>query len=100
MSLGGRERAAKLLRGAAALIVERGWTQGQAEDRAGRLCPIGAMNIFGEEYPLPMGYPLACDSMWVETGMRIPNWNDQPDMTKEEVVETMLRVADKLVYES
>lgn len=36
---------AEVLRRARSLLEERGWTQRELEDRAGRICAVGALNV-------------------------------------------------------
>jgi hypothetical protein len=95
-------RARERIRKAANLIETRGWTQHvMARDAAGKptarfndplaasYCTLGAINAVGG----------GIEEVWLlerETGIRdIPNWNDDPERTKEDVVAVLRKVANR-----
>ena len=95
-------RTAKILRDAASLIEEKGWTQNAfARDAEGNLVPSwsGAATCYCASGALRAVAPLADqradarrvlrDQFATPGGDRsIPNWNDHPDQTAENVVAT------------
>lgn len=74
-----------LLQEARALI-ERGWCQGEFQIEE-QYCVIGAIETAREKYSARTGIT-AQKVLWLHSGggCSLPNWNDQPGRTKEEVL--------------
>jgi hypothetical protein len=74
--------ARRILLGAAEIIEQRGWCQGDFQDGNGRVCMLGAISI--SSVSSPMG---EAGNAIVLLGLKsVTQWNDTPGRTKEEVV--------------
>ena len=87
--------ASRLLLRAAALIEERGWCQG-AYFSGERLCAMGALHMasggrIGDAFTAVGS--VAIERLWKKLPTVIPDWNDRPGRTKEEVVAKLRAVA-------
>lgn len=99
----------------AAEIVDRGWTQGEfARDDKGDYCSAldefaachctaGAMSraradLYGightSDHDSYQHYREAHHRVEKELGVPIPNWNDKPERTKEQVVSALTKIAN------
>lgn len=105
-----------ILRRAAEVLGEKGWTQGQSMDNEGRMCAVGAIRYAGHE--------MLGGSMWghrfdeagaavdvffahLNSGLKpqhivpgdvpisIPEWNDNPERTAEDVILELKRAASE-----
>lgn len=84
-------KASDFLKGAAELLVTKGWCQGDYSDGAGRSCALGAMSFATRNARgrTPLWSEL-CD--WLRLGAGtdcIPTWNDTPGRSAEEVIRAM-----------
>jgi hypothetical protein len=92
------------LRTAADLLDERGWLQGAAVHRDGRLCAWRAIRLaVGEPIGSPMVTRLAprrnraLEALYRHLGHQgIIDWNDTPGRTADEVKATLRGAAEKL----
>ena len=83
----------RLLLDAANAIEQRGWVQGElCNDKTGAVCTVGALNVaaFGVAFPtgVECHYYLYAVTNFCKTHRirYIPDWNDEGDRTKEQVV--------------
>ena len=113
--------AAQVLEKAAAVIEERGWTQGTNQDNNGRLCVFGGLAVaLGDDpddnYDKPWAGPKATGlrraivgGMLEELGRRVDadtnleaagelstSWNDRSGQTSHKVTTTMRSAAQRL----
>jgi hypothetical protein len=89
----------EVLRTAARLIEIRGWVQGTSETTKGMICASHA--IYVAAYMVSGGNPglhdEACLRVCTHLGITsLPAWNDNHARTKQEVIGTLLLVADKV----
>lgn len=88
---------AQILRDAAELIRTRGWCQGEYEID-GCLCIFGAVHVALGREPDGIGFTTAdrqiADALRSATGVVIvPDWNDAPGRTAEQVIAAIERAA-------
>lgn len=86
-------RVDEVLEAGAEYIVEKGWNQGKAyaEGLGTAACVVGAMDVVaGCQWQAAYEYLLGHLG-----GMSVTAWNDRPDRTKEEVIETMREAAQR-----
>lgn len=82
---------ADVLDAAADLLESDGWIQGEEQTEHGR-CVVGALvGSVGEEASLRT-FCAAHDLLAVRVGP-VPLWNDEPERTADEVIETLRKVA-------
>lgn len=81
---------AERLRRAAQIIRERGWCQGEIEDRRGRVCLINAMAL------ADVNTPTAQDRVKAATGNPtwLHEWNNARGRTAAEVIDALERAAN------
>jgi hypothetical protein len=97
------EQVRKDAKAAGDYIREHGWMQGWYIDGLGRCCMLGARNaaICGEPRPanfvdydqVRRAQELRSAMMKVIGTQRLPDWNDTPGRTKEEVLAVFDRIA-------
>lgn len=90
-----------VLRGAAQLLKEEGWTQHAFLDAHGRMCVTGAINRAANGGALYVGAEdnvgsAAWRALADKLGCRVTDWNDTPGRTAEEVISTLESLADDL----
>lgn len=90
----------QVLRKAAKIIEKRGWIQKKLVDDEGRVCAVGALTCVAKEDFISRGTATTklIEHLNAGKGMNligIPYWNDQPGRTKQEVIATLLEVANK-----
>lgn len=88
---------------AAEIVRERGLCQGQMVDKQQRVCAMGAMSIAMSglcDHRWMNLYIMATNAVIEELARRkqinlggIPDWNDQPGRTKEEVIDVLTAAA-------
>lgn len=103
--------AKNIITKAAELLQEKGWSQDAfARNESGDIvcycdtsavsfCTIGSLRkavyvLGGSWFAEP--YADARTEVMQEIGMTIPEWNDRDDQTKENVIATLKRVAERL----
>jgi len=95
---------ADLLREAAGAIATYGWIQGSAGYEEVGFCAVGALSYaIDETGGTDSSYAAAYSALLDEVGGRggsVVMWNDAPDRTKEQVIDTLCLVADRLEVNS
>lgn len=87
------DEVGQVLLDAADYIEKHGWCQGNYCDPLGRVCALGALNIVSCGIPNHtegIAINAAIRLMW---NLRITQWNDHPERTKEEVIAALRKVA-------
>lgn len=95
------------LRAAAGVVAARGHCQDTYEDSAGRVCVVGALRVALFGSTVPYGYVgNECSlyskvhkalSLYIESAFRdncVPVYNDAPERTRQEVIDTLNAAAN------
>lgn len=89
------ERLAELAFETATYIESHGWTQGEYQDRHGRVCAMGALSRVLREAHEPgnRAYEALTAEATRTVGYSIPHWNDRLGRTADDVIDMWLEVA-------
>ncbi|KPI09907.1 hypothetical protein OV450_3398 [Actinobacteria bacterium OV450] len=82
--------------GEAIKVLERdGWHQGGLVAADGAVCAMGAINraATGSAHDYTMAGALAVCTLQMSIGQQVPQWNDDPSRTKEDVILAMKKAA-------